>query len=560
MSEQIAKVFGLDLGTAYSSIAYLDNHGKAQIVPNSENQRVTPSVVFFDEGDIVIGDIAKENAKIYPFEVVSFIKRAMGESDFVFEHNGETYRPEEISSYIIRKVIQDAEENLNEKITDIVITCPAYFGINEREATQRAGEIAGYNVRHIINEPTAAAIAYGAVQADESKVVLVYDLGGGTFDITMIGIEPDSIEVICTGGDHNLGGKDWDDCIVAYLAEEFKKVTETNKDILEDPDTCQDLLLVAEKSKKILGQRQKTPVVITHDGQRIKIELTRKKFMEITEALLERTIAFTAEMLAKAKEKGYQAFDEIILVGGATRMPQISERIEKEFSVTPKIFDPDEAVAKGAAIYGSKLAMNDELVKRIADKTNTSLDKDSDLTEQTKIIASTPKEVVDDAAVEVAEVTGFSLPTVQDSMISIKDVSSKSFGVVVKDSEDKEQVFNLIQKNTAVPNNVTKKFFAGSKNQDSVLIRIMENEINEQVLPLDQAIEIGTAVLNVPPGLPDDAQVQIFFNLSEEGRLSITAVECTELQQVEVMIETHCVIQGQELEKAKERCQGLVVF
>ena len=180
MSEKMKKVFGIDLGTTYSSIAYVDEYGKPVIMPNAENQHLTPSVVFFDEGNIVVGDVAKESSKIYPDEVVSFVKRSMGEPNFLFEYDSKAYRAEEISSYVIRKVVQDAEQNLGEKITDVVITCPAYFGINEREATKKAGEIAGYNVRQIINEPTAAAIAYGTVESSERKTVLVYDLGGGT--------------------------------------------------------------------------------------------------------------------------------------------------------------------------------------------------------------------------------------------------------------------------------------------------------------------------------------------------------------------------------------------
>ncbi|MFO7497212.1 MAG: Hsp70 family protein [Desulfobacterales bacterium] len=269
------RIFGIDLGTTYTSIAYVDEYGKAVVAPNAENQRVTPSVVFFDGGNIVVGDVAKESSKIYPNEVVSFIKRSMGEPDYLFSYDGKTYRAEEISSYILRKVAQDAEQSLGSKITDVVITCPAYFGINEREATRMAGEIAGFNVRQIINEPTAAAIAYGTVAISDKRVVMVYDLGGGTFDITLIDIQPDAIQVICTGGDHNLGGKDWDDRIVAHLVQEFQSQTGSDEEILEDPDTCQDLQLSAEKSKKVLSQREKTPISITHGGERVKVELLR---------------------------------------------------------------------------------------------------------------------------------------------------------------------------------------------------------------------------------------------------------------------------------------------
>ncbi|MFO7838984.1 MAG: Hsp70 family protein, partial [Desulfosalsimonadaceae bacterium] len=219
MGKQGKRIFGIDLGTTYSSAAYVDEFGKAVIIPNAENERITPSVVFFDGDAVVVGDVAKESAKLYPNEVVSFVKRSMGEPNFVFEYNNEEYRAEELSAYILKKLAQDAAQYLGETVEDVVITCPAYFGINEREATRKAGEIAGFNVRQIINEPTAAAIAYGTLDTTDNRVVLVYDLGGGTFDITMIDIRKDSVEVVCTGGDHNLGGKDWDDRIVTYMVE-----------------------------------------------------------------------------------------------------------------------------------------------------------------------------------------------------------------------------------------------------------------------------------------------------------------------------------------------------
>lgn len=553
MSDPINKIFGIDLGTTYSSIAYVDEYGKPVIIPNAENQRITPSVVFFDGSEIVVGDVAKESAKLYPNEVVSFIKRSMGEANFLYEYDGKAYRPEEISSYILRKVAQDAEQTIGEKVQDVVITCPAYFGINEREATRKCGEIAGFNVRQIINEPTAAAIAYGTFQETENRVVLVYDLGGGTFDITMIDIQENSIDVICTGGDHNLGGKDWDDRIVAFLVQEFQRQTQSEEDILEDPDTWQDLQLSSEKSKKILSQRDKTPISITHGGDRVKVELSRDKFLEITEDLLERTIALTHEMLKDAKAKGYEHFDEIILVGGSTRMPQIPERIQQEFSMDPRMFDPDEAVAKGAAIYGWKLSLNDGLIKRIAQKTNRNIEHEEN------IIETTPKQIMEEVAKEMSEETGVTLSAVKRSTMTIKDVASKSFGVVARRPNSQEGVFNLILKNTAVPVETKRTFYTPESNQERVLIRIMENETNEKVVAVDHSIEIGTAVLDLPQGLPEDSPVEITFNLNREGRLQITAIETTENRQVVAKIETSSVIQGKELEEAIERSQHLVV-
>ncbi len=552
MTKQMKRIFGIDLGTTYSSIAYVDDFGKAVVVPNAENQNVTPSVVFFDGPNIVVGDVAKESAKLYPNDVVSFVKRSMGEPDFLFEHDGKSYRAEEISSFVLRKVAQDAEAHLGEKVTDVVITCPAYFGINEREATKIAGEIAGFNVRQIINEPTAAAIAYGSTESSDDKVVLVYDLGGGTFDITMIHIQPDAIEVICTGGDHNLGGKDWDDRIVANLVEEFHAQTGSKEDILEDPDTCQDLQLSAERSKKILSQREKTPISITHGGERVKVELSREKFEAITNDLMERTIALTHDMLSEAKKKGYTRFDEFILVGGSTRMPMVVNRIKEDFGIEPKMFAPEEAVAKGADIYGWKLSINDSLIERLQRKIGKKVQKMEDL-------AKVDARHVEEAAREVAAETGYTLPAVKSSMVKVRDVASKSFGVLATNAQNEEVVVNCILRNTAVPVEVTQEFYTAVENQKTVLIRIMESETSDENVPPDHSREIGTAVLHLPPGLPEDTPVIISFTLNKEGRLHLTAVESSEQRKVEVVIETLSVIQGEELREAKARAQNLVV-
>jgi molecular chaperone DnaK len=550
----IKRLFGIDLGTTYSSISYVDEFGKAVIIPNSENERVTPSVVFFDEENIVVGEVAKESAKLYPNEVVSFIKRSMGEPNFVFEFSGQRYRPEEISAYILKKLVQDAEQFLGEKVTDVVITCPAYFGINEREATRKAGEIAGLNVRQIINEPTTAAIAYGSLDTTKKKTVLVYDLGGGTFDVTMIYISKESVEVVCTGGDHNLGGKDWDDRIVSYLVERFQEETGITEDILDDPDTWQDLQLSAEKAKKSLSQRSKTPIAITHGGQRIKLMLERDKFEELTEDLIHRTIDFTREMLDAAKAKGFHSFDEFILVGGATRMPQVIERISAEFNVTPKIFDPDEAVAKGAAIYGWKLALNDDLIRRISEKTSKVIERPETLTEMINREEISAKDFKE-AAMELANESGYTLPSVENALLQVKNVTSKSFGVVAHNPNNEEIVFNLVLRNTAVPLRIKKKFYTAGDNQKTVLIRIMESETSKIEIPEEHAIEIKKAVLQLPPDLPEDSPIEITYELNEEGRLHITAEETTNAKKIDVVVDTASVISGDEFEQAKIRTQ-----
>jgi molecular chaperone DnaK (HSP70) len=554
MSEELKKVYGIDLGTTYSCISYVDEHGKPVIVPNSENERITPSVVFFDGDNVIVGNEAKANSVLYADQVVGFVKRAMGDPNFLFEYNGKSYKPEEVSSLILRKLVSDAEQNTGEKITDVVITCPAYFGINEREATKIAGDIAGLNVRQIINEPTAAAISYGMAEKAEKKVVLVYDLGGGTFDITMIDISPESIEVICTGGDHNLGGKDWDDTVIQYLATQFQEDTGITDDILEDADTCQSLQLAAEKAKKTLSSRDKTRIPIVYSTEKVGVELTREKFDEITENLLERTVTLTRDMLEEAKKKGYETFDEILLVGGSTRMPQVMERVKKEFPVEPKLFDPDEAVAKGAALYGWKLSINDELIKRVAAETGKSVEEIKE-TPQEEI----PEEVMEKAEQSFADETGLTLGAVKSSKVRVKNVCSKSFGVVAINQEEKEMVCNLILKNTPVPVEVTQRFGTHEANQPSVDLHVMENEVSEESNPPEMSKEIGNAVMEMPSNLPAHSPIDITFKLNEEGRLEITAVEATENREVHTTIETNSILQGKELEEAKVKTQKLAV-
>ena len=557
MSQTFNKVFGIDLGTTYSCIAHVDEFNKAVIIPNFDNNRVTPSVILFDDSSdattpsIIVGEEAKNSLAVSSDKVVSFVKRDMGK-EWSFLHNGLTYRPEEISSFVLKKLAKDAEAALGVPVIDVVITCPAYFGINEREATRKAGEIAGLNVKAIINEPTAAAIAYG-LDSEQDKVVLVYDLGGGTFDITMIEIKPESIKVIVTGGDHNLGGKDWDDALIRYFAEYYKEETGYSDDILSDSETLGTLQLAAEKAKQSLTNRPKTSVAITHDGQRVKLELTKEKFEELTNNLFERTITLTHDMLNEARLKGYTRFDEIILVGGSTRMPQVKERVDKEFNTDSKTFDQDECVAKGAAIYGFKMAINDELIKRIAEQTGQSI-------EQVKL-EDTKSETLERAQQQVADNMGLALGQVQKAKTEISVVASKSFGIVTTDRVTRqEQVSNLIFRNDVVPTEISKQFGTLDDNQESVSIKIMECESSDATIDIDNAQQIGEATLLMPSGLVADSPIEITFKINQEGRLDIKAVELTNKRVVEITIETTGGISAQELAEAKKRSTAISVI
>ncbi|MDR3349919.1 MAG: Hsp70 family protein [Acidaminococcales bacterium] len=548
------KIYGIDLGTTYSCIACLDTHGKPVVLKNSEGDLTTPSVVFFDEGDnVVIGKTAKENSKMYPDAVVSFVKRSMGDPNYLFGYQGKTYRAEEISAYILKKLVADAEQEAGEKITDVVITCPAYFGINEKEATAKAGEIAGLKVHSILAEPTAAAIAWGKAN-DENKVVLVYDLGGGTFDITMIEVSNKKIEVIVTGGDHNLGGKDWDDALIGYFADQYRQQSGKQDNILAELDTYQELQNLAENSKKTLSAREKCPASFIGGGAKIKTELTREKFNEITADLLERTISLTRDMLAEAAKKGFKKFDEILLVGGSTKMPQVGERLKKEFSVPINSFDPDEAVAKGAAIFGNDLMVNGELKKAIAEATGK---KAEDIKDVSQVDAA----VMEKAAQKVAGNLGFSVDAVKGAGKTITNVISKSFGTDVYDNKGNKSVCNLILKNTSLPCEASDEFCTSVNNQKTVLVEILENEIGEKNVPWDENLNIliGQAVLDIPPNMPAGSPLRVTFKLSEDGRLDMEAVELSQNGKIHLTIQTSSVINAEELAEAKLRSCNMKV-
>ncbi|MFH1886694.1 MAG: Hsp70 family protein [Pseudomonadota bacterium] len=549
MAKEIKKIFGIDLGTTYSSIAYVHKSGKPVVLPNEENSGVTPSVVLFENDKILVGNAAKKRAWLHPEDVAAFVKRSMGEKDFLFMIGDRAYTAEEISSFILRKLAMDAQRTLQEKVTDVVITCPAYFGVNEREATRRAGEIAGLRGRRIVNEPTAAALAYGSTKPGEKKKILVYDLGGGTFDITMIDVQPDSIEVICTGGDHNLGGKDWDDRVVAYLAEEYQRQTGTHDDILDDPKVWQALQFVAESAKKMLSKQESVRVPIKYAGVAASVVLTRDIFDTLTADLLERTIAMVHGTMSEARRKAVLDFDEFILVGGSTRMPQVPKRIFQEFKKRPMMFEPENAVAKGAAILGWKIAINDSLAERVKEINIGKAQEDENYWEDM------PEIEIEEAARE----RGISAQTLKSSLFKVHDVASKSFGILLKETGENDDVFNVILRNSRVPVRAKDTFNTAVANQGQVLIRVVECESSEEWVSYTSAVEIGTAALKLPPHLPANTPIVIEFVLSKEGRLSITATESSGGRSVDVKIKPTAGIGDNALEEAKERGKTQVI-
>ena len=354
------KAVGIDLGTTFSAVAHIDAYGKAQIIPNAESERITPSVILFEGGKAIIGTLAKNNSVAEPEQIVDFVKREMGKpkEQFHREIDGKTYSAEELSALILKKLRTDAEKYLKEPVTDVVITVPAYFNDAERTATITAGQLAGLNVLQIINEPTAAALAYGLDKLDQDQTVFVFDLGGGTFDVTIMRIENQTIRMLATNGDHRLGGKDWDDVIVNYIAEEFDRAHGENP--LLDLPSYQDLQSRALAAKIQLQHRVRTTIVHSHNGQSVKVDLTREEFEHRTRQLVEKCKTICEMVMQEAGMK-WSEIDKVLLVGGMTRMPMVRDMIYK-LSSAPLIDDvnPDEAVAIGAALQAVLSLLEEE--------------------------------------------------------------------------------------------------------------------------------------------------------------------------------------------------------
>ncbi|MCR5808677.1 MAG: molecular chaperone DnaK [Clostridiales bacterium] len=352
----MSKIIGIDLGTTNSCVAVLEG-GQPKVIPNAEGSNTTPSVVAFKNGERMVGQVAKRQAITNPDNTVSSIKREMG-SDFKRTIEGKTYTPQEISAMILQKMKQDAEAYLGEKVTEAVITVPAYFSDSQRQATKDAGRIAGLDVKRIINEPTAASLAYG-VDKEHRQKILVYDLGGGTFDVSLLDIGDGVFEVLATNGNNRLGGDDFDKRLMDYIAEDFKR--NNGIDLRNDRIAKQRLLDAAEKAKIELSATLTTNVnlpFITADAtgpKHIDMTITRAKFEELIADLLDKTRVCMEQALRDANLKTSQ-IDKVILVGGSSRIPAVQELVKKITGKEPfKGINPDECVAVGAAIQGGIL-------------------------------------------------------------------------------------------------------------------------------------------------------------------------------------------------------------
>jgi molecular chaperone DnaK len=486
MTNGPGKLVGIDLGTTFSAIATLDDRGQSVTLPNRDGEMLTPSAVLLEDGQAVVGEAARDVALEQPERVATLIKRYMGHSVYGHAVAGRQFRPETLSAIILRKLVQDAELRIG-PVSKAVITVPAYFDDSRRKATKDAGRIAGLEVLDILDEPTAAALAYSFDPAHgqgprEPRTVLVYDLGGGTFDVTLVRLSQRRFESMAIEGDVRLGGKDWDDRIVDYVASKFH--AQHGEDPRASPQSLVGMNAAAERAKRTLSKLTQTSITCTHNGKVLTVPLTRAEFEAQTRDLLTRTRLTTQQVLRQAGI-GWDKVDRVLLVGGSTHMPMTAQMLEEISGKKPdKSLAVSEVVARGAALHAGITASRGSAEERQL--------LDSELCE---------------ALGQVVEV----------------NVNSHSLGIEVK--QQKERINDvLIPKNTQLPTAASRVYRTVIENQPRVRVKVLQGDAHQA----DACISIGECwIEGLAPSLPKGAPIQVRCGVASNGLIDVMALDMT---------------------------------
>lgn len=487
----MSKIIGIDLGTTNSCVSVFEG-GEAKVIVNAEGERTTPSVVAFKDGEINVGGTAKRQSVVNP-DTISSIKRLMGTKKKV-KANGKEYTPEEISAMILGDLKKTAEAYLGESVTKAVITVPAYFNDSERQATKNAGKIAGLEVERIINEPTAAALAYGLDKQDDAQTVLVYDLGGGTFDVSILELGDGVFEVKSTSGNNKLGGDDFDDRIIDYIVKDIKK--EHKIDLSDEKMAMQRIKDEAEKAKKTLSSATKATISLPFiaNGVSYETDLTRAKFEELVDDLIESTLEPVRKALKDAKLKASD-IDKVLLVGGSTRIPKVQEVVKKELGKEPsKGVNPDEVVAMGAAIQGGVL-------------------------------------VGDVSDIVLLDVTPLSL-------------GLETLGGVCT---------VLIPRNTTIPTSKSQVFSTAADNQPAVDIHVLQGE---RSMAADNKTLGRFQLSNIPPAPRGVPQIEVTFDIDANGIVNVRAKDLGTNKEQSITITANSSLSDEEIDKMVKEAEA----
>jgi molecular chaperone DnaK len=501
--------FGIDLGTTHSYIAYIDDTAKPVIIKSALGDDDTPSVAYFESPqNVIVGRAAKNAALLAPDLVVQLVKRDMGrDREYLF--HGVRHTPETVSALILRELARTAADHTGQPVRDVVITVPAYFAVAEREATRRAGQIAGLNVLDVLAEPVAAALNYQSAGADPQtgvRHILVCDLGGGTFDTTVIRLDGDDTIVVCTDGSDRLGGADWDTAISDYLISQFEAQHPGRKP-RDDAQFMQDVLISAEQLKKDLSRAKSRSHVMRFGGAVARVEVTREQMDDLTTNLLERIAEVTKRTIATARARGVAQLDNVLLVGGMTRTPAVSRILKDRLGLAPRLHEPDLAVAKGAALFA---------LMRSARREDGRPGDLAGVAAQTGLTVS-----------EVAKIASRRVATVVPRGFGVKGIDGRDPLAVTDPAAARQMVVHLLRANTQLPTDTGPyTFHTAVDNQRMVSIEVWEQTGPLESEDLGENRKIGEGLLkNIPARLPARTPIEVTFLMSETGLLSVHATE-----------------------------------